>query len=291
MRCTRLPVRGRALIVGLLLAFSFSTALPKARAQSSVDGKSGSSAQASASTAPAGYQRAIDLALKEFQLGNFPEARSGFLRAHALFPNARTYRALGMVEYELRSYPSAIDYLERALEAKVRPLESTARVETENLIAQARGYVARFTFRVQPDHAVLTLDSGPLTLDANHSLLLQVGDYVLEARAEDYITARRDLHVVGERDQTIDLRLAPQTSQPAPPAREQIPQAREQMPQPNEPRSEEPLRKKWWLWTGVGAVVVGAVVTGLVLGLRKGSEHPQTGTTDILLPVPSSGGS
>jgi tetratricopeptide (TPR) repeat protein len=34
-------------------------------------------------------------------------------------------------------------------------------------------------------------------------------------------------------------------------------------------KSEKPLYKKWWLWTIVGAVVVGGVVTGVVLGTAK----------------------
>lgn len=50
---------------------------------------------------PAGYRDAIDTALQEMGLGNYEEAREQFARAHALSPNARTLRGLGISEFEL----------------------------------------------------------------------------------------------------------------------------------------------------------------------------------------------
>src|SRR5688572_888187 len=53
------------------------------------------------------YKRAVEEALKEYGLGHFEEARSLFRRAHGIYPNARTLRGLGMVEFELRHYVRA----------------------------------------------------------------------------------------------------------------------------------------------------------------------------------------
>lgn len=40
------------------------------------------------------------------------------------------------------------------------------------------------------------------------------------------------------------------------------------------PENETPIYKKWWLWTGVGAVVVGAVAIGIVLSSGGSSRPP-----------------
>src|SRR5688572_7254192 len=57
------------------------------------------------------YKRAVEEALKEYGLGHFEEARSLFRRAHGIYPNARTLRGLGMVEFELRHYVRASQLL------------------------------------------------------------------------------------------------------------------------------------------------------------------------------------
>ena len=46
------------------------------------------------SALPPGYTQAIEEAFREFELGNYAEARSHFTAAHELFPSAPTLRAL-----------------------------------------------------------------------------------------------------------------------------------------------------------------------------------------------------
>ncbi|HEX6239538.1 MAG TPA: hypothetical protein VFZ61_01540, partial [Polyangiales bacterium] len=58
-------------------------------------------AQSAAKSGPPGYADAIEQALSELEAANYPEAREEFQRAHAIYPNARTLRGLGMVEFEL----------------------------------------------------------------------------------------------------------------------------------------------------------------------------------------------
>ena len=110
--------------------------------------------------------------------------------------------------------------------------------------------------------------------------MLQVGDYVLEAEATGFVSERRELHVVGNVDRTLELRLVP---------RAELGRAEPASTAPTRELHErtEPLRKKWWLWTSVGLVVVAAVTTGLVVGMRQEPEEPTSGTTGILFNVPS----
>lgn len=44
-------------------------------------------------------------------------------------------------------------------------------------------------------------------------------------------------------------------------------------PQPA-PVSDSPVYARWWFWTGVGAVVVGGVVTAVLLGSHSGQKSP-----------------
>jgi tetratricopeptide (TPR) repeat protein len=90
---------------------------------------------------PAEYMTLIRAGVLHHSAGDWEQARSAFLRAHQLFPNARTWRALGMVEFDLGHYRDAFVALSRALEAGVRPLLPDQRSEVRRLIARARAAI------------------------------------------------------------------------------------------------------------------------------------------------------
>jgi tetratricopeptide (TPR) repeat protein len=195
---------------------------------------------------PPAYKAAAELGFKEFEFKNYPEAYARFLEADALYPNARMARALGMVEYELRHYEQAVQHLTEALARTARPLSAEERDAAEKLRTQAEGYLARYTILTKPEATKLTLDGTLLAPGPGHALTLQVGDHIVEARAKDYWPLRRELHVIGQLNQTIQLQLQP------------IPRDAIQ----GEPA---PFYESPWLWTGVGVVVVGAVVLAILL--------------------------
>jgi hypothetical protein len=229
-----------------------------------------------ASGAPAGYEPAITNALHEFELANYAEARSGFREAHRLYPNARTLRALGMVEFELKNYTEAVEYLRQALDSQERRLSDTQRAGAEQLLARARSYVGRYSVSVRPPNARLLLDGSAPPLDASGALVLPVGDHTLEVEADGHRPLRRQLHVVGGEDESLDVLLIP------------LPTASSEGPKPDAPASAHtPVYKKWWLWTTIGVVVAGGIATGLVLGLRKSEPgEPSGGNTGTVLRLP-----
>ena len=51
---------------------------------------------------------------------------------------------------------------------------------------------------------------------------------------------------------------------------------------PPSPAEEHPIYTRWWFWTGVGVVVVGAVVAGIAL-----SSGGSAGPWNNLPPVPA----
>jgi tetratricopeptide (TPR) repeat protein len=108
-------------VLWVLTASAASSPLGAIQAQDIENRNAAESAAVEAhEAAPSEYERMVGLAFREYELGNYAEARAGFLEAHRLSPSARTYRALGMVEYELKNYGDAIERLRQALSC-VRP--------------------------------------------------------------------------------------------------------------------------------------------------------------------------
>jgi tetratricopeptide (TPR) repeat protein len=221
------------------------------------------------------YEVAIKLAFEEFEIGNYIEARARFLEAHRLSPNARTLRALGMVEYELQHYVQAVHYLEQALACADRPLTAELRESTAQLLKQTYGYVSIYRISLQPRAASLTVDGTPMASEQLGAVALQAGEHTLEVQAPGHQSVRRTLQVLGgEGESELNIVLLAQHASDAP------------VRPPDQPTSS---RKKWWIWGTVGALVLGGLTAGLVLGLQKrdGDRHVNTGSTGIEIPVPA----
>lgn len=193
---------------------------------------------------PAGYRELVDEGLREFDASNFDEARSLFLRAHALSPSARTHRALGLVEFELRQYAGSILHLKAALESKVKPLNEDQRSEVQRILARAYGFVCRLRVDVRPNAAEISLDGVPLDRPRAERLMLALGKHSLEVTAPGFKTEKRELAVDGGEERTLSFVLSPVES--------------------GSEKSAQQVAdtKRWykspWLWAGVGVVVAGA---------------------------------
>jgi len=177
----------------------------------------GAAAQAP-TAAPAAYGALIDQAFLEYEARNFPEARALFSRAHAIYPNARVLRSLGMVEFELRHYADSAALLEQALASTVLPLTAPLRDETQALLARARGFVVRLRLNLEPRTTNVLVDGASAQLDTQSELLLEVGDHTLEFRAPGYVPERRLLKVKGGDEAAVRVVLTPEASAPVGPA-------------------------------------------------------------------------
>ena len=204
---------------------------------------------------PPEYQTLIDRALAEYEAHNFAEARALFNQAHALYPNARTLRGLGMVSFELKTYGESIRYLEAALTAQVKPLTGELRDETLELLARAKAFVARYEIEIKPEPPSLQIvvDGIPVEFAPGQGLTLSVGEHVLQVQAPRYQEEKRALSVKGGEAVRIVIELKETPAAPR--------LATSAQPQ----RDERSVWSSPWLWTGVGAVVVGGVLTAVLL--------------------------
>ena len=205
---------------------------------------------------PAAYRALLDQALSEYEAQHFAEARALFARAHALYPNARVLRGLGMVEFELRNYGASIAHLEAALASPVRPLTGALRERTEQLLARARGFVAHFALEVTPARARVMIDGMPLQPPAERVLVLEVGDHVLEVHAGGYLTERRTLRVAGGERESLRIAL--------------------QAGDGERTSTRTPGSRAWsWVVIGVSGALTATGASLLVVGKQKESEVEQ----------------
>ena len=215
---------------------------------------------------PRGYEHAIELAVDEHERGHFEEAREHFREAHELYPNARTLRGLGKVEFELRNYGESVKFLSEALASDVRPLGPELRGEVETLLDRARAYVGEVHVNVEPGSATVSVDGVAVASGPQAALDLLVGDHLLEFRASGHLSERRRIHVRGHDTINIQVVLAaPDTSVSLHTAAVS-----------ERPAGTTPLYKKWWLWTAVGVVAAaGVTATAVSLATRNTqTRHP-----------------
>jgi tetratricopeptide (TPR) repeat protein len=230
---------------------------------------------------PAGYQPLVDSGLAESAAGRFAEARAKFTQAHALYPNARTLRVIGMVAFELRDYVDAVRHLDAALVEPRRALDAQQRFQVSDLLNQARGFVARYSTSELPQGTTLVVDARPATLEAGGTLLLSIGDHRIVARhqgrtVETTITVRGGEH--GSMPLMMDAQDSP--AEPAPiaapaPADGEIHRdlfASEPLPRESEPENKSafPVGPVVTIGIGVARTAAGAVL--LALGLSDVSD-------------------
>ncbi|MET0284800.1 MAG: tetratricopeptide repeat protein [Polyangiales bacterium] len=220
------------------------------------------------------YDRAIDAAIDEHERGNYAEAREHFREAHELYPNARTLRGLGKVEFELRNYGEAVRFLSEALESRERPLAEPLRVEVEHLLERASAYVGEVHVQVQPGSATVIVDGVTVANGPQAELNLLVGDHLLEFRALGRLPERRQISVRGREQLAVHVTLSAVEAERASP------------PPPQAPRSDAPpLLKRPWLWVGT-AVAAAGVTLAVIFATRDRTEGASGGTSGLVLGSP-----
>jgi hypothetical protein len=212
------------------------------------------------------YSKLLQDGVQEFGLGNYGEARLLFSRAHAISPTARTFRGLGLCDYEQRHYVNAIAELEAALTDTRRPLTPELREQVEPVLERAKQFVGRYQLRVPLGVTRLTLDGTSQPLPAHGELLLDPGPHRIEIEPEDLTPVVRELTVeVGAR-QELSLLPAPP---PAEPVVAQTPEPELQpLAAPVAPPAEAQPRVFTWVAVGLTGVF-GAGILGFGLGAKS----------------------
>ena len=168
------------------------------------------------------YRDLIAKALQEYSLGHWPEARVFFSDAHSLWPNARTFRGLGMTCYEGRNYVEAIGFLEQALENRTQPLTDKLAAEARNILEQAKRFVSSVYITVSPEGATVTVDDKSLERRFDGAVLLDPGEHQLDVSAPGYHPSHRSF--VAEAGRPMHLRVDLNSDTPLTPEAADMPE-------------------------------------------------------------------
>ena len=103
-------------------------------------------ASAQTQGAPPAYRGLVDTAIEESGAGRWAEARALFRQAHALYPNARTLRGIGMSSFEVRDYAECLRMLTASLTHPVNPLTEEQRVQVTELLTRSITLVTAYSF-------------------------------------------------------------------------------------------------------------------------------------------------
>jgi hypothetical protein len=186
-------------------------------------------------------------AVREFDRGNYAEARALFLQAYDAQPSARLLRGAGMASFELREYVVAHRQLREALAETRRALTPRQRRETEELLGRTDTFLGRFRLRIEPADAEVTIDLRAPEPEEDGTLLLAVGDHTITARAEGFVPVDRRFAVRGGELEDLTVVLA----------RDEPPNADALVSPRPEPVVVEPPRE-----TGLDALGIGLVSAG-----------------------------
>jgi pimeloyl-ACP methyl ester carboxylesterase len=159
---------------------------------------------AASGQAESSYGELVRESLSEFSAGDFAEARALFERAHALQPNARTLRGLGITAFELKRCVKAVTELEAALADARKPLTDAQRNEVQGLIKKARRFVGKFKLELTPANATVLLDGRP---SESAELVIDLGEHQVSVHAPGYRDAELKLVIDGGEDTTQRVKL------------------------------------------------------------------------------------
>jgi hypothetical protein len=212
------------------------------------------------------YLDIIKQAVYETDMGNWKEARALFRQAHELQPNARTYRGLGMVAFNMRDYVQAIRDLRSALGDERRELTESQRAHVQDLLHRAHQFVGQYRLQPDPDSATVAVDGNPVVYEKDGAVLINLGEHSLRVTAEGYRELARTLKVEGGEDRVLKLVLQPESAKIAG-------RSEPETGGGTEPVDQEPGGRLWtWVALG-GAVAAGAAgVTFGLIGDAKYSE-------------------
>lgn len=213
------------------------------------------------------YRRQISDGLAEFQRGNYLEARTLIESAHRLSPSARTLRALGAIEYELRHYIKAREYFLGALNDQRKPLTDAMRAEVEANLSRADRFIGRVTVHALPVTAVISVDGRPAHSEERDVIMLDPGEHTLTASSPGLEPQSKRLDVRGGERFEWEVQLRP----PEPP--KSGPLAGGSAPKDD----DGTIFGEWWFWGAAVVVIGGGVAASFILLSKEETEDPLPG--------------
>jgi hypothetical protein len=241
-------------------------------------------------SAPTDYVAVLDQAVEAFDRRDYARARVLFEQAHALRPNARVLRGLGLSALQLRRFTLARQELTAALSDTRQPLTPAQREGVAKLLSWMQTDLATLRLSLRPANSQITLDDEPVLAS---ELVMEPGKHSVRAAAEGHEPQTREFELIAGEQRTLDITLMARAIEPAPPIPTVVvapisrptPQAVSAPRDPNPPQSSTVL-DRWWFWTAVGVVVAGGVAVTVALTAKPTEPgYEQDGLGGVMMPL------
>jgi tetratricopeptide (TPR) repeat protein len=180
-------------------------------------------------------------AKKAFDLGDFATAISQYETAYKLKAAPGLLFNLGQSHRRAGNLDKATSYFKRYLETNPPAVQAKA---TEEVLAQVEAQLA----------ALRTMQTEQEKKDAERKKLEEQRRDTTEDQQRALELEKTRLAVVHAQERQLSLEAALKKEAPPPPP--------------------PPIYQRWWFWTGIGAVVVGGVVTGTAIATAPQPVRP-----------------
>jgi PEGA domain-containing protein len=163
---------------------------------------------------PGGGQQGMEDAKRHFQQGvalynegNFNSALVEFQAAYKSYPTPGVLYNIGLTQKSLFRYGEAIESLNKYM-AEDPKLTPERKNEVQQLIADMKLLLADVTIYVVPDGATVMLDGRTVGTAPLKPLGIAAGNHVIEATADGFKAARKEVVVVAQQPLAVELKLA-----------------------------------------------------------------------------------
>jgi len=201
--------------------------------------------------------RRFDQGVAYYNEGRYGAALAEFLRAYEISGEWTVLYNLGQVSAALGRAADAYVYFQRYLADGGDEVGELRRAEVRDSMAALEPRIARIAVEVDVAGAEVLVDGRRCgTSPLAEPVIVEPGSHVVEVRGELIAGGRERREIILASGLTETVRVVSATPAPPPPP----------PPPPGGGTEEgESVWSSWWLWTIVGAVVVGGAVTAGVL--------------------------
>lgn len=231
-------------------------------------------------------QESIDRGTVMFESGDYAGAVLEFENAYSLTNNWEILYNIGICNEALRNYVGASDSFTRYLEGGRSTLNSADIRQIEEKLRRLRLMIGTLTIQSNVSGAKILIDEHDFGNVPLQNKQINAGSHKLRLEHDGYEPYEQDIMIQGGQTKEIHIALSripeqnntvvnqetqnqTQQNQTQQTNEQQLITQTEQENRTTEQESEPtPFYKKWWFWTIVGVVVVGAGV-GTVLAITK----------------------
>jgi hypothetical protein len=222
--------------------------------------------------AKATAQGLLDEGSRLYGEGDYAGALEKFKKAYTAYPSPKLMFNIGQANRDLGRPVEALHAFEKFLADDITASPATT-ADARKSLAELRDKLGRIRIDCQTADAVVSIDGKSMGLTPlPEPIWATPGRHQVTANHAHAALAIENVTVLAGGLQTVTLQLHSLADPVVAPSAGlatttagliSAPAARD------ESASDQPLYKKWWVWTGVGAVVVGGALTAFLLAHRS----------------------